>query len=317
MWNPSENALQRLILFCDVVAIAFHRFRQKSFGLPHAEYDHDRKLWLCHPLYLAKRDELLKEYDEIRAAASDNGYITRSRYVESLYYEVIAQLNQEAACDPRSEEAVASAAQWLSYVCTPWHCSQANPWTHCVPVSLNEGGRGALEEFNRQMVYLTEYQKNRATLRQVLSKLKEKLPREIDLLFNHTVCSWSGGSEPISQEQLFKLILSAKPNERPAINNPCCSAEIESDEDTPVAANRLSAKPGKKKTGKRKRGRRVRTEDDQLVKQENDLYRDWEHSGLTQPEFIRKRGLKEREGKLILDRARKRLNPKSSPRKSD
>jgi|GEM_PF-5623474 len=64
-------------------------------------------------------------------------------------------------------------------------------------------------------------------------------------------------------------------------------------------------------TQRDRRGKRIgrpeRTEDDPLVKQENQLYRDWKASGLTATEFLRQRGIGEKEGTKILDRARKRV----------
>ena len=43
------------------------------------------------------------------------------------------------------------------------------------------------------------------------------------------------------------------------------------------------------------------------VKQENQLYRDWRESGLTLAEFLRGRGINEKDGKQQIDRARKRV----------
>jgi hypothetical protein len=64
-----------------------------------------------------------------------------------------------------------------------------------------------------------------------------------------------------------------------------------------------------KRTGNRRRkvGRPLRTEADPVVKQENQLYRDWKASGSQLTEFLRARGIDEKLGKQQIDRARKRV----------
>lgn len=59
------------------------------------------------------------------------------------------------------------------------------------------------------------------------------------------------------------------------------------------------------RTKPKKRGRRQEAErDPNRVAAENKLYRDWETSGLSQSEFLRERGIDEKQGKRILDRSR-------------
>jgi hypothetical protein len=78
----------------------------------------------------------------------------------------------------------------------------------------------------------------------------------------------------------------------------------EEEADEPPDPEERKTRKGRKK---RKSGRPERTENDPEVKKENQLYRDWKASGLPLPDFLRERSIEEKEGRMIIDRARKRV----------
>jgi hypothetical protein len=95
-------------LILDVLAIAFNRFRQRSFKLPHRgqpEYDGDR--------FLEAEEELLDEFVEIKQAIFLPQEVAPQYTAAVLANAAVAEFVRRGSSD---EAAVREAAQWVSEV---------------------------------------------------------------------------------------------------------------------------------------------------------------------------------------------------------
>ena len=118
-WEPGRNAIHRLIQLLDVSAIAFNRFRQRSFHLPshNPPQPFDTDGWQTG---LAR---LSHEFNAVRGAIF-SGYVAPGHRAARLVDEAIAAFARAGARDEATVAAVTNAAQWLAVVGTPWEVGE-------------------------------------------------------------------------------------------------------------------------------------------------------------------------------------------------
>src|SRR5262249_52169637 len=102
-WEPGRNAVHRLIQLLDVLAIAFNRFRQLSFQLPHP---HDAR-------FGAERKRLWDDLSAVRLAVFPPEDIAPQHTAVALADRAVAEL---ARAGSKDEAVVREAAQWLAQV---------------------------------------------------------------------------------------------------------------------------------------------------------------------------------------------------------
>lgn len=100
-WNPAGNAVHHLVQLIDVLAIAFNRFRQLSFKLPHHR---DAR-------YQPERQRLWDDYFAVRRAIFPAADIAPQHTAARRGHAAVAELARRGSTD---EARVRDAQRWLT-----------------------------------------------------------------------------------------------------------------------------------------------------------------------------------------------------------
>ncbi len=210
MWDPSGNAVHRLIAYLDALAIAFNRFRQLSFHLPicspPAPFD--------TPEWQAGVSGLLADFDAIREAVFPPGAdLTPHHRAERLTDEAIAEFARAWAMDEATRSAVGDAAGWVGLVGNGLLIGTPRPWDYGVYTALDqhrtlEKTRSREVKFDREGDELARYTPIRRALLSSLARIGQTVDVRIDRRATLAFHAW--GRDPIellgSGQTIFDVI---------------------------------------------------------------------------------------------------------------
>ncbi|MBY0458216.1 MAG: hypothetical protein K2V38_12820 [Gemmataceae bacterium] len=207
-WEPNRNAVHRLIQYLDILAIAFNRFRQRSFLLPtySPPEKFDTEGWQ------AGVRELQDEFNAVRRPLFRLAF-SPHLLAERLGHEAVAEFAQAGARDEGTIAAVAEAARWVGFVGTPWNAGAPRPWNYGVydPERMELSRRGE-DRFEIEFQLLERYTPARGGLLFALARAGLTIPAEIYDRRELTFRSWgTGQDEPITQGELLELVWEVAP----------------------------------------------------------------------------------------------------------
>ncbi|HEX4610546.1 MAG TPA: hypothetical protein VH092_20320, partial [Urbifossiella sp.] len=128
-WDPSGNAVHRLIQYLDLLGIAFHRFRKRSFSLPVARLERidGREVLTGGPEWMDGRELLLAEFNEVRNVlftADEEPRWQAERLANAARAELVRAGSQG------DHMTVDHAGNWVGEVGTQWQIGAARPWRY-------------------------------------------------------------------------------------------------------------------------------------------------------------------------------------------
>jgi hypothetical protein len=176
-WDPHNHGIHRLIQLIDVLAISLNRFRQRSFRNPDD----------------ATRSEMREEEGAIRAAVFPREDIAPQHTAARLARGAFAML-----ANPGQNDSVAinntqdwlSGAGWNLVPCFAPDRPESELWTR----------------FDAEGRILQNYGDVRDGLLNMLARLREVIPAEVEQRRRLASDSWQGKEIPVSQKQLLEWI---------------------------------------------------------------------------------------------------------------
>ncbi|VTR91695.1 unnamed protein product [Gemmata massiliana] len=211
-WAPTSNSIHRLLQYLDVLAIAFNRFRQRSFELPvyRPPDPFDTVAWQ------EGVRTLLNEFDAVRNRLFA-GAFAPARLAERLVDETVAEFARCGGRDDSTLSAIADAAVWIGHVGTPWNVGTPRPWNYGSLDPESPTPKLAREErFEAEFQVLERYSPVRAALTFALARTGQSIPPNVHDRRYLTYGSWAPGQhEPISQRELLALANEAASAPRP------------------------------------------------------------------------------------------------------
>jgi hypothetical protein len=197
-WEPSRNAVHRLIQLLDVLAIAFNRFRELSFHLPRRDspdYTEEQ--------FRAGRQRLWDDFSAVKRAVFPREDIASQHTAAALADAAVAEMVRAGS---RDEVTVRQAAQWLCDVGRVFapHVSLSTPFC---PTAKAFDAEGEL---------LQQYLPHRRNLLAALARVGQTVPDQVVrrqyLAFGPHV---HDGEEPVPQGVLLGWVAEAKPHSDP------------------------------------------------------------------------------------------------------
>jgi hypothetical protein len=206
-WEPGRDAVHRLIQFLDAMAIAFNRFRQRSFYLPihRPPQPFDTAGWQ------AGVAQLRAEFDAIRYAIFPVREFAPAYRAARLADQAVAEFARAGARDDEAAQVVKDAAFWLGVVGTPWDVGTPRPWDYGTHDPDNPDGRratkGREELFDREAALLGRYTAVRRGLLAALARTGRTAPDAIDRRAALAFHTWPReGSDPVPQASLLAMV---------------------------------------------------------------------------------------------------------------
>ena len=164
-WEPSRNAIHRLIQMMDVMAIAFNKYRQLSFGIPRhgtPAYSPEARTEMLN--------RILADYHAVSMSVFPHADYAPKQTAQRLADGATAAAVRTGIADPRGD--INSAAIWLTrigWITTPKTSEcYGDLWTR---------------EFDEEQGRLTEYMVCRQQLLTMLSRAGHDLPTTIHQRF--------------------------------------------------------------------------------------------------------------------------------------
>jgi len=204
-WEPGRDPVHRLVQCLDALAIAFNRFRQVSFTLPRQQ---DRTPVDAEgaTAYSAGVGHLRADFEAVRDIVYEPGsWPAPGHFAQRLSDEAVAAFARLGVRDEATQRAVGEAAQWASYVLTPWVVSPVpRPWDYYSTPRAPDARPGRGERFQQEGALLLQYLQTRTALLSALSAAGETVPPDIDRRRRLASDTWQQ-REPITRDDLLAL----------------------------------------------------------------------------------------------------------------